>query len=211
MPGSIDARNQAWANDKSRFGLKMLQKMGWSEGKGLGRDENGRTNALRAKKNFGKEGLGVAVVKNSVWDAPAQVAQGLNSVLAKLSSSSSVFTNREGAEQENAANRAVGFYARRAAQKDVKAYSSDALREIFGGIAENGERDGKKGTKQDIKKDKKDVKDSLSKAEAEAERKRDRREKRKKKEYERLGVASKIRKPHKGDKKKRKRKKEKAR
>lgn len=31
-----DTLNQTWKNDKSRFGYRMLQKMGWKEDKGLG-------------------------------------------------------------------------------------------------------------------------------------------------------------------------------
>ena len=30
-----DPNNSFWAKDKNKFGLKMLEKMGWSDGKGL--------------------------------------------------------------------------------------------------------------------------------------------------------------------------------
>lgn len=30
---SVDPRNSAWSNDDSKFGQKMLEKMGWSKGK----------------------------------------------------------------------------------------------------------------------------------------------------------------------------------
>lgn len=39
----------AWVHDKSKFGLKMLTKMGWSEGKGLGANEDGNTAHVKVK------------------------------------------------------------------------------------------------------------------------------------------------------------------
>ncbi|CAF4066285.1 unnamed protein product, partial [Adineta steineri] len=32
-----------WVEDDNKFGKKMLEKMGWTSGVGLGKNENGRT------------------------------------------------------------------------------------------------------------------------------------------------------------------------
>ncbi|XP_077315388.1 PIN2/TERF1-interacting telomerase inhibitor 1-like [Lithobates pipiens] len=40
---SVDSRNIAWTNDDSKLRQKMLEKMGWSKGKGLGAQEQGST------------------------------------------------------------------------------------------------------------------------------------------------------------------------
>eukprot|EP00554_Chaetoceros_debilis_P008295 CAMPEP_0194098974 /NCGR_PEP_ID=MMETSP0150-20130528/277_1 /TAXON_ID=122233 /ORGANISM="Chaetoceros debilis, Strain MM31A-1" /LENGTH=239 /DNA_ID=CAMNT_0038785097 /DNA_START=82 /DNA_END=798 /DNA_ORIENTATION=+ len=52
-----DHRNAGWANDSSTFGQKMLLKMGWSKGKGLGKNEQGTNDNLRAIRR--EEGLGI--------------------------------------------------------------------------------------------------------------------------------------------------------
>lgn len=45
--------------DKGRFGYKMLQKMGWTEGKGLGREENG--SSTHVKVDIRQDNLGMLV------------------------------------------------------------------------------------------------------------------------------------------------------
>ncbi len=45
--------------DKTGFGYKMLQKMGWKEEKGLGKNEDGIANSIKVKKRDATLGLGV--------------------------------------------------------------------------------------------------------------------------------------------------------
>lgn len=51
-----DPQNTFWANDQTRFGLKMLQKMGWTEGKGLGKYEQGQTTHVKLTTPVEREG-----------------------------------------------------------------------------------------------------------------------------------------------------------
>ncbi|XP_073480808.1 PIN2/TERF1-interacting telomerase inhibitor 1-like [Aquarana catesbeiana] len=46
---SVDPRNSAWTKDDSKFGQKMLEKMGWSKGKGLGAQEQGSTEHIKVQ------------------------------------------------------------------------------------------------------------------------------------------------------------------
>lgn len=43
---AADPQNTTWKSDTSKFGYKMLTKMGWREGQGLGRNEDGSTEHL---------------------------------------------------------------------------------------------------------------------------------------------------------------------
>ena len=42
----------------SKFGSKILQKFGWEEGKGLGKQENGATECIQIKRREDQVGLG---------------------------------------------------------------------------------------------------------------------------------------------------------
>jgi len=46
-----------WKNDSNKFGQKMMEKMGWAEGKGLGANEQGRIDNLKLKANWTQKGL----------------------------------------------------------------------------------------------------------------------------------------------------------
>ncbi|XP_068208804.1 G patch domain-containing protein 4-like [Palaemon carinicauda] len=55
----------------SNFGKSMLEKYGWAEGKGLGREEDGIAKAIKVNGNFSGIGLGHDVgkeFKNQWWD-----------------------------------------------------------------------------------------------------------------------------------------------
>lgn len=52
---SIDPQNVNWKNSES-FGKKMMSKMNWSEGKGLGKHEQGSSDNLKLNANFSGKG-----------------------------------------------------------------------------------------------------------------------------------------------------------
>lgn len=131
--GSVNSQNKAWANDKTKFGYKMLCKMGWTEGKGLGLKENGIQEHIRTRKKCSNAGIGIVRKPTDAWNVPAKVAQGLNDVLARLAPISSGEGTAAGAAEIKRADGGRGYYGRRASQKNVAAYSETALREIFGG------------------------------------------------------------------------------
>ena len=56
--------SEVTSGSSETFGKKMLQKMGWSEGKGLGKSEQGVTSHVRVKKREEAVGLGADVREN---------------------------------------------------------------------------------------------------------------------------------------------------
>lgn len=78
-----DKRNSAWASDKSAFGQRMLLKMGWSEGKGLGKHKQGTKNNLRAIRR--EDGLGIGAKTDTFGDDGfSQTSKNFHGVLASL-------------------------------------------------------------------------------------------------------------------------------
>ncbi|KAM9703137.1 PIN2/TERF1-interacting telomerase inhibitor 1 [Menidia menidia] len=64
---SVDPRNSAWSKDDSKFGQKMLERMGWSKGKGLGRSEQGSTDHIKVKVKNNHHGLGTNASHEDNW------------------------------------------------------------------------------------------------------------------------------------------------
>jgi len=53
-----ETRNSKWAKDESSFGYRMLQKMGWSKGAGLGKDLQGDQKHVAVSRRTDKVGIG---------------------------------------------------------------------------------------------------------------------------------------------------------
>ncbi|XP_076812654.1 uncharacterized protein LOC143459398 [Clavelina lepadiformis] len=66
---SCDPRNTTWAKDDSRFGVKMLEKMGWEKGKGLGANEDGKVNPVKVAYKSDNLGLGCSIAYDKNWVA----------------------------------------------------------------------------------------------------------------------------------------------
>lgn len=78
-----DHTNKNWANDKNKFGFKLMKQMGWEEGKGLGQDGQGMSENLKIKVNFDNKGLGDDEDFQRDW---ADAVDSYQNVLAKLQS-----------------------------------------------------------------------------------------------------------------------------
>jgi Pin2-interacting protein X1 len=82
-----DTKNATWKNDKTRFGYKFLSKFGWSDEKGLGKDESGTTSSIAVSKREDSLGLGAEKVTDGAgakgW---SETQKGFNAILESLKS-----------------------------------------------------------------------------------------------------------------------------
>ncbi|XP_002138530.2 PIN2/TERF1-interacting telomerase inhibitor 1 isoform X1 [Drosophila pseudoobscura] len=69
-------RGKALYEDDARFGTKMLEKMGWSKGKGLGANEDGQRDFVRVRLKNDAEGLGFEA-RDDQWTVHEEGFSGL--------------------------------------------------------------------------------------------------------------------------------------
>jgi Pin2-interacting protein X1 len=55
---SVDPQNQSWIRDEGKYGKKLMEKMGWTSGKGLGKTESGMADNIKLNPNTDSRGLG---------------------------------------------------------------------------------------------------------------------------------------------------------
>eukprot|EP01041_Mallomonas_annulata_P008761 gene8761-18125_t len=125
-----DTLNQAWKNDKSGFGFKMLQKMGWKEENGLGKNQDGMKSAIKVKKR--EEGLGIGMVHDSAgnhgWGA---TATSFNEVLDMLKVTYG--TKKKKGTKKVKSKIQVGIkYHKLSAAKDLSTKTDADMRSILG-------------------------------------------------------------------------------
>lgn len=78
---NLRAKNSIWSNDPNKFGQKMLEKMGWSSGKGLGANEDGIVEHVVALYKNDEKGFGYED-RNDQW---TKHEDDFNALLANLS------------------------------------------------------------------------------------------------------------------------------
>jgi len=55
---TLNPRGNLWANDESKFGQKLMEKMGWEKGNGLGANQDGRVENIKIKHKDNSKGVG---------------------------------------------------------------------------------------------------------------------------------------------------------
>ncbi|KAM6915422.1 PIN2/TERF1-interacting telomerase inhibitor 1 [Xenentodon cancila] len=135
---SVDPRNSAWSNDESKFGQKMLERMGWSKGKGLGRTEQGSTDHIKVKVKNNNHGLGTNASHEDNWIAHQDE---FNELLAQLNNHHSQSTGSEAQpdekegfslERKSKTSKKRVHYMKFTKGKDLSSRSETDLNCIFG-------------------------------------------------------------------------------
>ena len=121
---SEDGRNAAWASDKSGFGHKMLAKMGWSEGKGLGKNKQGQTHNLRAIRREESLGIGASTDTHGS-EGFSQTSANFHGVLAKLNAEHGSGSS-SGASSDEDSGSASGRSSSKKSKKEKKKKSKSS-------------------------------------------------------------------------------------
>ncbi|KAI9552997.1 hypothetical protein GHT06_020884 [Daphnia sinensis] len=129
----LNPRGKLWCNDDSKIGQKLLEKMGWSKGKGLGRDEQGDLEPIRLKYKNDSEGVGFEV-KNDQWIAHSEE---FNSILDALNGSNSPLdetdtTSTQSLESRSKNTKSRVHYHKFTRGKDLSRYSAEDMACILG-------------------------------------------------------------------------------
>ncbi|XP_017282739.1 PIN2/TERF1-interacting telomerase inhibitor 1 [Kryptolebias marmoratus] len=133
---SVDPRNSAWSNDDSKFGQKMLERMGWSKGKGLGRSEQGSTDHIKVKVKNNNYGLGANASHEDNWiahqDEFNELLAQLNNHHAQNSDAPSDEKKGFSLEEKSKTSKKRVHYMKFTKGKDLSSRSETDLNCIFG-------------------------------------------------------------------------------
>lgn len=133
----MKARAEPVYNDSSNFGVRMLEKLGWSEGKGLGKREDGMSAPILPKMKQDSEGFGYAGEKDDHW---TQHDQDFNQLLKSLNGGPDEeegldevdLAKMKSLEEKSKNSRARVHYKKFTRGKDLSRASEKDLANIFG-------------------------------------------------------------------------------
>ncbi|KAK3516666.1 hypothetical protein QTP70_021994, partial [Hemibagrus guttatus] len=135
---SVDPRNSTWSKDDSKFGQKMLERMGWSKGKGLGKSEQGSTEHIKVKVKNNSLGLGTAINHEDNWIAHQddfnQLLTELNNCHGQNNTEEPVTEQTQGfsLEEKSKTSKKRVHYMKFTKGKDLSSRSETDLACIFG-------------------------------------------------------------------------------
>ncbi|KAK0096407.1 hypothetical protein PV326_005571 [Microctonus aethiopoides] len=138
---TLNPRGKQWSDDSNKFGQKMLEKMGWTSGKGLGAKEQGMTDHIRAKYKDDQAGIGYSNNhQDKLWteqqdsfnDLLQQLQETKDSPKTEVPVDKNKITSGQSLELKSKRSRARVHYQKFTRGKDVNKYSTKDLANIFG-------------------------------------------------------------------------------
>ncbi|XP_018334765.1 uncharacterized protein PF07_0021 [Agrilus planipennis] len=132
---SLNPRGNAWAQDTNKFGQKLLESMGWKEGKGLGAREDGLKEHIKVSYKNDSKGFGFK--DKDVW---TEHEDNFSALLQDLSNSEvavKIKTNTDdykpkSLEEKSLTSRVRVHYHKFTRGKDLSRYSEKDLANVFG-------------------------------------------------------------------------------
>ncbi|XP_039256900.1 PIN2/TERF1-interacting telomerase inhibitor 1-like [Styela clava] len=138
---SIDPNGTNWSKDENKFGVKMLERMGWTKGKGLGANEDGRIAHIKIKHKNDNRGVGCSIKQEQNWVAHQDDFADLLAQLNNHHSDQTDVKNMNGVsslEKKSKSQKRV-HYHKFARGKDLSNYKETDLAAIFGKTASKSE------------------------------------------------------------------------
>ncbi|XP_076253818.1 uncharacterized protein LOC143192377 [Rhynchophorus ferrugineus] len=127
---SLNPRGKIWAQDTNKFGQKMLEKMGWTHGKGLGAKEDGMVNHIKVNYKNDSKGMGYKESDNQWTEHESNFTALLEALGGNKSNSEEI--KLSSLEQKSQSSRARVHYQKFTRGKDLSRYSEKDLANIFG-------------------------------------------------------------------------------
>lgn len=147
---TLNPRGNLWANDTDKFGQKLMEKMGWEQGKGLGANQDGMVDPIKLRHKDNSKGIGFEG-HDDTWLAHQEdfqaVLAALNAEHTKDGGEDSDDVKQKSLEETSKVSRKRVHYQKFTRGKDLANYSTDDLGCIL-------------GTKSDKMKKKKKKKDT---------------------------------------------------
>ncbi|XP_046984926.1 PIN2/TERF1-interacting telomerase inhibitor 1 isoform X1 [Schistocerca americana] len=133
----LNPNGKDWSNDNNKFGQRMLEKMGWKKGCGLGVNLQGMKEHVKVSAKNDTKGLGCKNSSDNEW---IHHQQNFESLLSELASSTCEEIRPPGTsetkpvslEEKSKKSRARVHYQKFTRGKDVSRYSANDLACIFG-------------------------------------------------------------------------------
>lgn len=120
-----------WSQDDTKFGKRLLEKMGWSQGRGLGANLDGETKSVPLRVKLDSKGLGFTA-KDDQWTSHETLFQGLLQDLNGDSSASTPAPIVASLEKKSKNLQSRIHYKKFTRGKDISQYSPKDLANIFG-------------------------------------------------------------------------------
>ncbi|XP_013403771.1 PIN2/TERF1-interacting telomerase inhibitor 1 [Lingula anatina] len=133
---SVDPRGLQWSNDESKFGQKMLEKMGWQKGKGLGANESGITEHVKVNLKSDNKGVGCTKKHADNWiahqDDFAALLDNLNQSHGVATTNDNDSSSAKSLAEKSKSSKARVHYHRFTKGKDLSLAKTEDLDSIFG-------------------------------------------------------------------------------
>ncbi|OAQ24211.1 G-patch-domain-containing protein [Linnemannia elongata AG-77] len=159
-----DPRNLHWANDTNKFGFKMMEKMGWSQGKGLGAKEDGVQEHVKVRLKENHLGVGATKKSSDNWlgntDAFSRLLADLNERVEQDSKDNSADNSKDNSDDDDNKDSSSDSDSKKEKKSKKESKEKKSKKESK---EKKSKKEGKEKKEKKDKKDKKDKKEKKSK------------------------------------------------